>query len=351
MKALKLGLTMIVILIALTPTSVGAQSANTYASIILTDVLSGAPVVDGTFTTDLQISVTNNAPPEVGVMGAEIWVAFDPEVVNVDDTDNNPANGTQVEIKNDFFDGNLVIGANEVLEADSSHPAPCDTMSCVHIAISHTGSGPVTNKTGVLATITWASVAPGSCDFAVAVVPPGVPPGSVLSDSDGQPISINSVSVPSITVGAAGVIKGYVWRQGTQTDHAGTEVVAMTINRGQAGSTVTDADGSFSLEVPVGSTYTINAWYPGYLHLQKNDVYIVGAEVSIGPAQLVGGDVKNDNCINILDAVLIINRFGETGLSPEEAVDINDDGKVDILDLTITAGNFTRCGPTTWKHH
>jgi hypothetical protein len=350
MKTLRLGLIMIVILMVLAPTSAGAQSANTYTSIILTDVLSGAPVVDGTFTTDLKLSITNSATPEVGVMGAEVWIAFDSSVVAVDDADDNPANGTQVEIRNDFFDGNLVIGANDILEPDASHPAPCDSESCVHVAVSHTGSDPVTERTGTLATIKWASLVPGPCNFAIAVVSTGVPPGSVLSDSDGQPIPINSVSVPTINVGEAGVIEGIVWRQGTRTDHAGTEVVAMTVDHDQAGSAVTEADGSFSLAVPVGSTYVVNAWYPGYLHTQKSNIYVVGATVNIGPTRLVGGEVKNDNCINILDVVLIISRFGETGLLPEDVADINGDGKIDILDLTLTAGNFTRCGPTTWTH-
>jgi hypothetical protein len=339
-RAFSLSLIIIGILTTLVPVSVVGQSPNTYTSIILTDVLGGAPVVGSTFTTDLQVSITNNATPPVGILGVEIWVLFDENVVGVDDADDNPANGTQVEIKNGFFDGDLVVGANEVL--NPSPGSPCDVSACVHVAVSHTGgSGPVTNRTGTVATITWAAKAPGDCGFAIA-------PESILSDRNGRPIPINSISAPTVTVTGAGEIRGSVLRQGTQTDHANTDVVALTVAHGQVAQSQTNANGGFVLAVPVGSTYTVNAWYPGYLHTQKTDVYVVGATVGIGTTTLIGGDVKRDNCINILDIVLIISKFGQTGLPPDDPVDINDDGLVNILDLTIAAGNFGRCGPTTW---
>jgi len=351
-RVFSLTMAIIGILAALGPVFVGAQSPNTYTSIIVTDILAGAPVVGGTFTTDVQVSITNSATPEVGIMGVEVWLPFDSTVVVVDDFDDNPANGTQVEVKNGFFDGNLVIGANEVIIGGmpaTAPPACVAAGACVHIAVSHTGgSGPITDKTGTVATIAWAALATGSPNIEIAMVPPGVPPGSVLSDPDGQPITINSTAVPSITVTAAGTIQGVVLRQGTQTNHANTETVGITVDGGVAATAATAADGSFSLTVPTRGTYTISASYPGYLQAQKDSVYVVGTNVSIGSTRLVGGDVNGDNCINILDIVSIIGKFGMTGLPSTDPEDINDDGTIDILDLTIAAGNFTRCGPTAW---
>lgn len=351
-RALSASLIFMGILAALMPISVSGQSPNTYTSIIVTDVLTGAPVVGDTFATDLQVSITNSSTPEVGVMGVEIWLPFDSNVVIVDDHDDNPANGTQVEVKNGFFDGSLVIGANEVIigAMPGTAPAACTTAgACVHVAVSHTGgSGPITNQTGTVATIAWAALATGSPAINIAIVPPGVPPGSVLSDPDGQPITINSTSVPAITVTDAGTVEGVVLRQGTQTDHANTRTVGLTVGGGVVASVTTAADGSFSLAVPIHGTYTISASYPGYLQSQKDSVYVVGATVDIGSTKLVGGDVNADNCINILDIVSIIGKFGDTGLPLTDPEDINDDGTIDILDLTIAAGNFTRCGPTAW---
>lgn len=342
-----------ILLLALSPLApaVYADGPNTYASVIVSDITSGAPVVGSAFTTDVIISITNNATPEVGVMGVELWIPFDPTVVTVDDYDDNPANGTQVQITHGFFDGSLVVGANQVFTAAPTvpHPPECDVWACVHIAVSHTGgSGPVTNGSGPVARITWAGVATGATGITVAMVGTGIPPGSVLSNPDGQPIPINSVSVPTISIINAGILQGKVLRQGTMTDHAGVSVSALALGGGVVAATTTAADGSFSLPVPLGSTYTVQASYNGYLGSQKNSVYIVGATVNIGTTTLRGGDANHDNCINILDIVSIIGKFGMTGLPATDPEDINDDGTINILDLTLAAGNFGRCGPTTW---
>jgi hypothetical protein len=349
-------LIMLGLLVAWMPVSVGAQSPGTFASITVTDVLSGAPIVGSIFTTDVQVSITNQTSPEVGVMGVEIWLPFDSSVVTVEDFDGNPANGVQVEIRNDFFDGSLVVGANEVIVGalPSTAPGACAAAgACVHVAVSHTGgSGPVTNKTGTVASVAWAALATGSPAISIAQVPPGVPPGSVLSDANGQPIPINSTSVPAITVVDAGAIVGVVRRQGTQTDHGGAEITSLAISAndddGVVATATAAAEGSFNLAIPSGGTYTINASYPGYLQSQKSAVYVAGTTVDVGPTVLIGGDVNADNCINILDIVSIIGRFDSTGLAASSPEDINDDGTINILDLTVAAGNFTQCGPTAW---
>ena len=350
----RLALMAIVLLtLTITPRPTGAQSPNTYTSITMSDIRSGAPVINGVFTTDVEVSIVNNADPQVGVQGVELWLAFDPTIVAVDDYDDNPANGIQVQPRSGFFDGDLVVGVNEVLigAMPPNAPTTCTTAgACVHLALSHTGgSGAIVNGSGVIATITWAGLALGSPAYQIVVVSTGVPPGTVLSDANGQPIPINSTTVPDITVTEAGLIVGHVYRQGVTSDYSGTTVTAVSVNAGVLTATVTAADGSFALLVPVGNSYTINASYPGYLQSQKISVYVVGASVDIGSTTILGGDVNADNCINILDVVSIIGRFGETGLPPSDPVDINDDGTINILDLTPASSNFTRCGPTTWE--
>jgi hypothetical protein len=338
-----------IVLLAAVPTY--ADGPNTYATITITDITSGAPVVGSVFTTDVVVSITNNATPAVGVLGVELWIPFDSTVVDVDDYDDNPANGTQVEIVSGFFDGSLVVGANEVFYAAPAipHPVECDTSACAHIALSHTGgSGAITNRSGPVASITWAGVMTGLAGIDVAVVGTGIPDGSVLSDPDGQPIPINSVTVPSITIIDAGIIEGVVQRQGTMTNNGGVSVVALSVSDTVIATTNTAGNGTFSLPVPLGSTYTVLASYNGYLDAQKASVYVVGATVNIGTTKLWGGDVNHDSCVNILDIVSIIGVFGTTGLPPSNPNDINNDGTINILDLTLAAGNFSRCGPTTW---
>jgi len=344
-------LVIIAILAALVPTSVGAQSPETETEIIVTDVVSGAPLVGKNFTTDLQVSITGPVTSTVGVLGVELWVNFDPTVASVHDFDGNASNGTQVEVKNDFFDGNLVVVANEVFTDTPSipHPPECDTQACVHVAASHTGgSGEVTNGTGTVATITWVGLTTGSLAIGIPVVDTGVPPGSVLADSDGNPVPVDTTSVPDIAVTYPGTIEGTVQRQGTRTDDAGVGIVALETGGGVVATTTTITSGNFSLDVPLGGTYAVDASYPGYLHVQKDSVEVLGTTVDIGATKLVGGDVNADNCINILDIVSIVGKFSQSGLPASDPEDINDDGTINIFDLTLAAGNFGLCGPTAW---
>jgi len=352
-RVFSLSLVTVLLVAALVPISVGAQSPDPDTSIVVTDIVSGAPLVSKNFTTDLQISITNvvTSTPQVGVLGAEIWVSFDPAVVSVQDFDGDAGNGTQVEVKNGFFDGSLVVVANEVFYDTPTieHPAACDTQGCVHVSVSHIGgSGPVTDGTGTVATITWVAQALGSPNIGIPVVDTGVPPGSVLADADGQHIPIGSVSVPDITIVDVGVVEGVVERQGTRTDNAGVEVVALAADGGVVTTATTASDGSFALEVPLGGTYGVGAGYAGYLRAHKNSVYVGEDNVDIGSTRLMGGDVNADSCINILDIVSIIGDFGQTDLDASNSQDINDDSTVNILDLTIAAGNFSSCGPTAW---
>ena len=51
------------------------------------------------------------------------------------------------------------------------------------------------------------------------------------------------------------------------------------------------------------------------------------------------GDVNSDGVVNILDLTLVAQNFGvEKPSNPK--VDVNEDGVVNILDLTLVAQNF-----------
>lgn len=310
-----------------------SNDPNFYTSIIVSDIITGAPVAGGTFTTHINLSVTNNSTPPVGIMGMDLWLRFDDTVLAVDDADDNPANGIQVEIATEFFGGSVVVAANEITTCP-------DGGACVHLALSHTGN-PITENNGKVAAVTWAAIATGDAGLQVS-------DDSVLADVNGASVLINSVSAPTIKVVDPGVIQGTIERQGTRTDHAGVMVVAYATDGGVVANSLTGSNGSFSLNVPRGGTYLVQASYNGYLKAQRNNVYIVGASVDLGTATLPGGDINADNNVNILDIVTLINRYGSSGWPASEPSDINDDGLVNIFDLTIAAGNFGRYGPVTW---
>ncbi len=319
-------------LLSLLPQAAMAQSPNFYTSVIVSDVTSGAPVVGGAFTTDVSLSIVNNATPAVGIMGVDLYIGFDPGVVAVNDADDNPANGIQVNVSTGFFGGSTVVAKNLV-------EVPCTAggaAACVHLALSTTGA-PITNRTGKIATITWGGLAVGPTGLAVLT-------DTVLADVDGNTVPINSTSVPAISIVPAGTITGRVEEQG-QTDFSGVSLTAYNTGGGVVGTATTDAAGNFTITVPQGGVYQVQAFDHGYLKAQKSSVYVVGATVGIGTTRLLGGDVNGDNNVNILDIVGIIGVFGTGGTI---STDINDDGTVNIFDLTIAAGNFTKVGPTAW---
>lgn len=322
--------------------SASAQSPNTYTSVVVTDIVSGAPVVGGFFTTLVNVSATNVAGvTPTPVQAVEVFIGFDPNVVNVVDFDNNPTNGVQVEIRTGFFT-TISVGTNRV---EIPCPAPSVKPACVHVGLTQTGSG-VSNGSGSIAAIRWVGVASGVAGLSVEVPP------SVLSDPNGMSITINNASAPSIVVQPPGSIIGVVTRQGrTSGNHASTSVIALNpAGSVIAGPVTTAGSGTFNspLSVPVGGTYSVIASYPGYLSARKSSVYVVGATVDIGPTQLRGGDVNGDNCVNIFDLATMAAWFGSAAPPAPDPVDVNDDGFINIFDMAIAASNFTRCGPTAW---
>ena len=59
------------------------------------------------------------------------------------------------------------------------------------------------------------------------------------------------------------------------------------------------------------------------------------------PDILRSADVNNDGVINILDLTLVASHFGETPTADQNPnPDVNGDGTVNILDLTLVASHF-----------
>ncbi len=117
-------------------------------------------------------------------------------------------------------------------------------------------------------------------------------------------------------------------------------------------SATTDASGNFTLEDLAPDTYEVYARMYGYLDsLKGSGVQVVAGEecTDIGATKLLGGDVapqpEPDNAIDINDIAYIAFRF----LGADMSADVNGDGVVNILDLTMAAANFCRTGPTLWS--
>ena len=75
---------------------------------------------------------------------------------------------------------------------------------------------------------------------------------------------------------------------------------------------------------------------------------VEGAEIT-EPPQLAE-DVNNDGIVNIIDLTFVASHFGKTG---ENDADVNGDGVVNIIDLTLVAGAFgnAAAAPEIWSRH
>ena len=64
----------------------------------------------------------------------------------------------------------------------------------------------------------------------------------------------------------------------------------------------------------------------------------------------IAADVNGDGIVNIVDLTLVASNFGKTG---QNAADVNGDSVVNIIDLTLVAAAFgnTAGAPALWSRH
>ena len=268
----------LVFMIGVFPHMVFAAGSNVYTSLVVSDVTSGSAVIGSTFTTDISVAIENDATPEIGIMGLDLWLQFDDTILAVDDADDNPVNGIQVTVQAGALGGSVVVAVNEVIACPGGG-------TCVHVAMTRTGS-PIYDWDGVVATVKWVGLASGPANLVMT-------PDTVISDQNGHDVVISSIVVATLTV----IVQGTVIRQGSRTGHAMSDIVAFNPDGGVVAFTATLPDGFFNLRVPSGGTYLVQAYYNGFLQTQKTNVYVVDAVVSLGLTEVKGGDVNNDNNI------------------------------------------------------
>jgi hypothetical protein len=331
----------IVLVFALTMPATPVRAAPS-ASITLTLPTPNPVMVGSEVSFALVITAESISP---GVAGAEIYLSYDPLLVAP------PASPLGVvEALPDFF-GVSNVSINEGLPTAQ---CPGATSPCIHLVVA----GPAqSTHSGAAARFHFRATAEGTACFRVL--------DSALKNADGYPVDHTPPSPICVTVIRPSVV-GVVKRQGTPGNPnpgggtlACSEVKA-TSGALTVGPVFTDASGNFKLtDVPSGA-HTLHAVYPGYLASEKTITISAGgpSSVDVGTTTLLGGDANSDGKINILDIGKIISLFGRASLAvrsdppdctdPDEPVDINDDGNINVSDLAIAAGNWGLTGPTNW---
>ena len=125
-------------------------------------------------------------------------------------------------------------------------------------------------------------------------------------------------------------------------DHGG---ITSTLQNGSSYEATTGSDGSATFEAVRLGEYSLALEADGYLKAVVEGVVVTfGGENQVGtadvPVKLYVGDVNGDGKINIIDISLAANKFGQTGAPGWVIEDLNLDGKVDISDLTAIARNY-----------
>ncbi len=136
------------------------------------------------------------------------------------------------------------------------------------------------------------------------------------------------------------VISGTVLLQG-RTDHGGTQILTSSQpcdTATFAAVTTTAGNGQFTLP-PGALPGCLRAVQPGFLAAQ-----LTPAGTNLGQVTLPAGDLNNDGEVNIFDLTLVARDFQ----SVNSAADVDANGLVDIFDLVLVAQNFRLHGPVAW---
>jgi hypothetical protein len=225
-------------------------------------------------------------------------------------------------------------------------------------AATYFSSGSIDNVSGNIDGVAGAIITPGQAvsaagTFAVITVTAGPEGGTcpftlsgvIAGDVNGQPVEISVVD-GQVTINQPPVLNAI----GSQSTNEG-QTLEFTI-------TAADPDDdllTFSASnLPDGASFDtmtgIFSWTPRY---DQAGVYVVRFEVSDGDLsdfedvtitviQLYEDwDVNSDEAANILDMILVGQRWDETGLTGWIREDVNEDGTISVLDMIVIGQNWT----------
>ena len=234
--------------------------------------------------------------------------------------------------------------------------AVCSGGVC-RFSVTHVDPQSAFTGSGDLAKITLTGIAPGNFSMAIG--------NDLLSDIDGVALPHTLGGTLPITVCGKATVSGFITLQGRPGDIKDAGTVMMTEQGSPANFApvaavpFNPANGAYSIQVPymptTGSSYKIVAEHS--LYLDSEDTITVSGNLANKDTRLWGGDANNDGTVQIGDLSCIGGAFGESPVTtvcggpaplPTGSPDINADVKVNIQDLSIAGGNFSKTSPQPW---
>ena len=285
------------------------------------------PQADKTlFCTGENATISINLDDVADLFGYQFAVNYNPSLVN--------ASGTFVDA---FFN------ASTNASIPSGWNATCSNGKCKFAASKVEPGTPVTGS-GLLAQVTLTGATPGTFDLTIS--------DDVLSDRDALAITHGKTSLHLI-IGGYATVSGTVSLQGRITPVNTGRVTLADPNNifGPYTASFNSATGAFTLSnvkvMPGGSSYQFNISHDLYLGNQTAHTLNPLDNYTAPVARLLGGDANNDGAIDLSDLTCIGGSFGNAPVTcgTTGSSDINANGTVNILDLVLTGGNYGLTAP------
>ncbi len=151
---------------------------------------------------------------------------------------------------------------------------------------------------------------------------------------------------PTPTIGMGQFSGQVLYPPQTGKESAGIQIT-LTRPDGSSITLPTGGNGVFAFSNMTAGPYTLVAQAQGYLTTQTSFVLNAGEERQLPTAVLVVGDTNGDNRVDLSDAALVASNFNGPAIVTE--VDLNEDGWIDVRDLTLIGAAFGLSGPTPWQ--
>lgn len=162
-----------------------------------------------------------------------------------------------------------------------------------------------------------------------------------LAAKDGINIRLDSVTEDTIAIWGTTTVKGVVHLQG-RDNHAGAAVTFPAGLLWPALTRHTDSWGRYTFDHVSDGDYDVTFVMARYLDTLVK-VTASGDQLTLGTVLLLGGDTDDNDKIDLADIGCIGHNYGRT-TDVDERADINGDGRVNILDLVLAAGNYGLTG-------
>jgi hypothetical protein len=263
------------------------------------------------------------------LFGYQFIVHYDPALV-----------GASASFTNTFFD----------TRTDASIPADwnanCASGVCKFAASKVEPGAPVSGS-GTIAQIQFTGTNPGGFDLTIS--------DDILTDRDSQAMNHTAYSL-HLTVCSTASVSGTVSLQGRTTPINAGQVTLTDLGGifGPYTTTFDPATGAFTFNsvrvMPGGSYYQLEAVHGLYIGNRTNHFLHALDTFSASPTRLLGGDANNDGLIDISDLTCIGGSFGGAPVvcGTTGSSDINADGTVNILDLVLPGSNYGLVSPGAW---